>query len=134
MTKTQVLTITGAVFYAYHGATQEQMDQGQRFILDVEVEANLDAACLEDDTSGISHKGIYDVVETVATKERFNLMQPLAKRVIDQIKAKYPVCKRIKVGSRKEMCPFYHAVVGVPGAGGFIREDGGCGVVIERSF
>ena len=123
-----------AVFYAYHGATQAQIDQGQRFVISAEVTLDMSKACYEDDIgNSLDCREIYDIVERITTTRRYNLMQVLALDIINEIKTLHPEVTEITVGANKAMCPYYRDCVNVPGGGGFII-DGRSGVTLTRKF
>ncbi|MDD6042200.1 MAG: dihydroneopterin aldolase [Eubacteriaceae bacterium] len=131
---TDKILVKNAVFYAYHGATQDQINQGQRFIIDAEVEVDLSKACKEDDISGcLDCREVYDILKRVTTERRYNLMQVLALDIIGEIHAAHPEVKSVTIGACKAMCPYYRDVKNVVGGGGFII-DGRSGVTITRTF
>ncbi len=135
MSSQYTILVQGAVFYAYHGATPEQIKQGQRFVIDAEVSADMSAACDEDSINGIvNYPEIFAIIERITTKERFNLMQKLALRIIEQIREEYPAVSRVSVSARKALCSFYRDCSTVPGGGGFFPDDEGCGVTLVRTF
>ncbi len=135
MSMKHTVLVQGAVFYAYHGATPEQIKQGQRFIIDAEVSADMSKACEEDSVEGlVNYPAIYDIVEKITTNERFNLMQKLALRIIEQVKAEFPDVSSVKISARKSLCPYYRDCKTIPGGGGFISDDGGSGVTLLRNF
>lgn len=134
MNKQDKILVKGAVFYAYHGATQDQINQGQRFVIDAEVTLDQSKACQEDDISGcLDCREVYDIMERVTTQRRYNLMQVLALDIINEIKAAHPEVTEVTVGACKAMCPFYRDCKNVVGGGGFII-DGRCGVTLTRKF
>ncbi len=135
MSTQHTILVQGAVFYAYHGATPEQIKQGQRFIIDAEVSSDMSKACQDDSVEGIvNYPEIFKIIEDITTNERFNLMQKLALRIIEKIKSDFPDVSRISLSARKAMCPFYRDCKTVPGGGGFITDNGGCGVTLVRNF
>ena len=134
MCKEDKILVKGAVFYAYHGATQDQINQGQRFVVDAEVTVDQSKACQEDNIEGcLDCRAVYDIMEQVTTQRRYNLMQVLALDIINEIKKAYPEVTAVTVGACKAMCPFYRDVKNVVGGGGFII-DGRCGVTLTRKF
>lgn len=134
MKNTDKILVKGAVFYAYHGATQDQINQGQRFVIDAEVTVDMSKACQEDNIDNcLDCQEVYHIMEQVTTQRRYNLMQVLALDIIHEIRDAHPEVTEVTVGACKAMCPFYRDVKNVVGGGGFII-DGRCGVTLTRKF
>lgn len=128
------LLVKDAVFYAYHGATQDQINQGQRFVINAEVTLDLSKACETDDIAGcLDCREVYDILKMVTTERRYNLMQVLALDIINEIHKDHPEVMEVTVGACKAMCPYYRDVKDVVGGGGFII-DGRSGVTLTRTF
>ena len=128
------ILVKDAVFYAYHGATQPQINQGQRFVIDAEVTLDMSKACYEDEIGdSLDCREVYDIIERVTTHSRYNLMQSLALDIINEIKKLHPEVTAVTVGACKAMCPYYHDCCDIVGGGGFIL-DGRSGVTLTRIF
>ena len=69
--------------YAHHGLKPEERELGQRFSLDVELEADLSAAARQDDISrSIDYSAVYRVVATAFTGSAYQLLEGAAWRII----------------------------------------------------
>ena len=42
------ITLTGLTFYGYHGASKAEKELGQRFVIDLEIESDLEEAANSD--------------------------------------------------------------------------------------
>jgi 7,8-dihydroneopterin aldolase/epimerase/oxygenase len=87
-------------FYGYHGVLPEENVLGQRFIVDVILETDLQKAGKSDrldDT--INYAEVYDICRNVVEKKRFALIEAVAEAIAEQILSSFPtvVCCTIKV-------------------------------------
>ena len=133
MKSSETLLIKDAVFYAYHGATQPQINQGQRFIIDAEVQQDMSHACQCDSMDGqLDCQELYEILQEMTTQHRYNLMQVLALAIIDEIKKRHPQVQRITIGARKASCVMYSDCKNKIGGGGQIEDR--IGVRLTRVF
>ncbi len=134
MPNTETLLVKGATFYAYHGATQAQINQGQRFIMDAEVELDMSEACREDHMapSLLDCAELYDILREMTTERRYNLMQVLALETILEIKKRHPEVRKVTVGACKASCVMWNDCKGKPGGNGIVEDR--IGVTLTRIF
>jgi dihydroneopterin aldolase len=83
------IILTGMVFYGYHGVTDEETRVGQRFIVDVELEADTRMAGRRDDiTQTINYAAVYmsarDVVEGKSRRLIEAVAEGIAGRVLEE--------------------------------------------------
>lgn len=72
--------------FAYHGVLDKEKENGQEFLIDIEVEADLAPSAAGDDLSGtIDYAGLAESVALVATGERYDLIESLAYRLADHV-------------------------------------------------
>jgi len=92
-------------FYAYHGRSRGEAENGQRFEVDVELRGSLRAAGLSDDLNDtFDYDRIFTVVSAAVTGSRFRLIEALAEEIARQILAIYPHAQ-VKVVVRKPHLP-----------------------------
>lgn len=92
MAKGDILIAKGMQFWATHGAFPEENVLGQKFIIDVEASYDMDKVCHSDDLNdGFSYMSVYQITKKVVTEEQWKLLQKLAQRIADEIKAAYPL-------------------------------------------
>ncbi len=73
-------------FYAYHGANPEEQDQGQVFVVDVAVEADLHRAGHTDEIGdSLDYRDLYARVRQVVTGERYRLLEAVAEAVAHRL-------------------------------------------------
>ena len=84
--------LKGMVFYGHHGVTPEEQALGQRIEVDLEVEANLETAALEDDPEQtIDYGELYRITREVVEGDPVRLLETIAQRVADRIQDEYEV-------------------------------------------
>jgi len=101
MAKGDLLLAKGMQFWGTHGYYPEENVFGQKFIIDVEASYDMDKICHSDDLKdGFSYVSVYEITKKVVTEEEFKLLQALAQRIADEIKAAYDL-DSIKVTVKK---------------------------------
>lgn len=92
-----LIEIEGMEFYAYHGHFEVEKIAGNRFLVNLKIEANLIKAgqtdCLEDT---LDYQKAY-----LAVKEEMSvpsdLLEHVCQRIINRIKAEFPETQKVKV-------------------------------------
>ncbi len=115
------ISLAGMVFFAYHGARAEERTLGQRFVVDVDLWADLAAAGASDtlrDT--VNYSRVYKLVESVMHGEPANLLETLGDRIATRILDDSDAVERARVRIAKP---------GVAIAGSILRE---AAVTIDR--
>ncbi len=108
--------LKGMVFYGHHGVTPEEQALGQRIEVDLEVEADLETAALEDDPEQtIDYGDLYRITREVVEGEPVRLIETIAQRVADRIQDEYDVgavwVKVMKPGAPIDGSVLGHAAV-----------------------
>lgn len=92
--------------FAYHGVNEEEKINGQNFVLDIECETDLSAACRSDDLNDtVSYAQIIKSVRAVFTKEKYDLIEKAAQTVAGHILKSYPPIKAVEVTLKKPEAP-----------------------------
>ncbi|MBK8166000.1 MAG: dihydroneopterin aldolase [bacterium] len=109
------LRLVGIDVYAFHGAHPAERELGQRFSVDVELAADLEAAAVRDDLAlGIDYAAVHAKVVETATGCRCLLIEALAARLCRELLLAFPAAA-VQVTVRKTQPPiegFYgHAEV-----------------------
>ena len=80
------IVLKNMAFYGYHGNLESEQAQGQRFFVDVEITTDLTKAgqsdLLED---SINYVEVYEIVESVMTGEKRNLLERLGALIADSL-------------------------------------------------
>ena len=108
--------LKGMVFYGHHGVTPEEQALGQRIEVDLEVEADLETAALEDDpVQTIDYGDLYRITREVVEGDPVRLLETIAQRVADRIQDEYDVgavwVKVMKPGAPIDGSVLGHAAV-----------------------
>jgi dihydroneopterin aldolase len=100
------ITLTGMEFYAYHGVLAEEARIGQKFTVDLSIEADLREAGETDDLSlTLNYADAYQMVQEVMTQERYQLIEAVAERIAARILQGFRRARRVRVKVCKNMPP-----------------------------
>lgn len=95
------IALEGMLFFAHHGVTDEEQKTGNRFSVDIRIEADLTLSCTTDaleDT--VDYGQIYGVVaEEMQIRSR--LLEHVAQRIIRRVSQLFPSIRHIEVGVSK---------------------------------
>lgn len=98
--------IKGLEVFAYHGVNPEENEQGQRFVLDITLSADLSVAEQSDRVEDtVSYSAVRKTVSRVMTEQTCQLIECAAARVADAIMAEYPRVLRAEVVLKKPDAP-----------------------------
>lgn len=75
--------LKGMEFFAYHGVNKEEKTLGQRFKVDVEY--MVEDAEKDDITNTVSYSHVYKIVKEIVERNKFNLLETLARKIGDRI-------------------------------------------------
>ncbi|MBI2871806.1 MAG: dihydroneopterin aldolase [Chloroflexi bacterium] len=100
-------------FFAYHGTRPEERALGQRFTVDVALEADLHRAGVTDDISDtISYSRVYRVVREVVEGEPRNLLEAVAQAAASRLLSDFPLAQAVRVRVAKPGPPIKGAYTG----------------------
>lgn len=101
-------------FYGYHGVFPEETKLGQRFIVDVILEVELQEAGKTDDlTKTINYAEAYETVKAVVEGTPFKLIEAVAERIAGKLLSNFPLVKSSTIKVVKPNPPIaghYHSV------------------------
>lgn len=99
------IMIRGLRVYAYHGVKEDEKRKGQPFVLDIDVKADMKAACESDDiNNAINYSAVTKVVLATMTAEKNDLIERAAERVAQAILATFPA-DEVTVTLKKPRAP-----------------------------
>lgn len=94
------------VFYAYHGVMPEENRLGQKFIIDVELEVDLEMSGRTDEVNEtVSYADVFLTIEKTVTQNQFKLIEKLAYEIANQILSNYIKVEAITVKVLKPEAP-----------------------------
>ena len=106
------IILSGMQFYGFHGVNAEERALGQPFVVDLEAEMDLNAACDSDRlTDTVSYTHLYRVVKTVMEGEPLNLLEAAAGTIATQVLHQHPLINAIRVRVQKTRPPIRGSVI-----------------------
>ena len=103
---TDTVFLEGLRCYGYHGVNPEERALGQRFVVDVAVEADLRAAGQTDDLERtISYSAVAKRVRAIVEGEPRDLIEAVAEAVAADLLARFPPASAVTVTVRKPEAP-----------------------------
>jgi dihydroneopterin aldolase len=125
MAMADTVFLEGLHFYAYHGVNPEERAQGQRFLMDIALEADLRAAGRYDDLAQtINYSAVYKRVRAIVEGPPRQLLEAVAEEIAATLLAEFPT-DRVIVTLRKPEVALRGAFLGA--AGGRIERARGDG-------
>jgi len=101
-----IIRIKKAVFYAYHGALEEEQSMGGKFEADVDIYTSFAEAAKDDNLhETINYVSVYKFINQLVHEKKYSLIETLATVIADSLLAKYPAIKKIAVRVRKNTVP-----------------------------
>ena len=99
------IDLTGVGGWGYHGVHDNERENGQRFVVDVSLGLNLDAAAAADDLGlTVDYGDLAEGVHEVIAAEPLQLIESVAQRVMDLCLG-YPPVLWASVTVHKPMAP-----------------------------
>lgn len=98
--------IQGLEIFAYHGVNKEEKRDGQRFVLDIAMQADLSIPCTTDNlNTTVNYAAVVKTVCATMTAQSDDLIERAAQRVADAILAGYPAVEAVTVTLKKPDAP-----------------------------
>ncbi len=94
------ILLEGMEFYAYHGVNESEKSQGQRFIVDVEMTADLGRASETDDLEDtVNYSRVFRSIKEIVEGPSRDLIEAVAGEIAGRVLRDFPVEQiRVKVG------------------------------------
>jgi dihydroneopterin aldolase len=84
--------LKGMVFYGYHGATPQERELGQSFVVDIELEVDLTKPGVSDDLKDtVDYSHVYRVVKEVVEGPSHNLLESVAEGLAQKLLDSFPL-------------------------------------------
>lgn len=100
------IAVRNLALFAYHGVFEGEAEIGQRFYLDVVVEADLLPASAADAVDKtVDYAALVKVVSDAFTEKRQKLLETLADRVAARVFERFPIVSAVEVTIRKPSAP-----------------------------
>ena len=93
-------------FYAFHGHYREEQIVGNRFLVDLELETDLQVPAETDQLKdAVNYQLAYQIIKNEMKKKKSNLLENIGKRMLDALYAEMKGIERITVRIRKMYPP-----------------------------
>ena len=96
------IVIEAMEFYAFHGHYQEEQIVGNRFLVDLEMEANLAAPASSDNLDeAVNYQKAYQIIKNEMRRTKSNLLENIGKRILDALDAEMEGIEKTTIRIRK---------------------------------
>jgi dihydroneopterin aldolase len=100
-------------FDGRHGATAVERRASRKFEVDVELDVDASAAERTDKLADtIDYSKVAEIIVDIGTGEPHRMLESLARRMVDNVRGRYPAVKRVRLELRKlnpPTCPGHPA-------------------------
>lgn len=102
-----LLRLRNITIFGFYGVSPQEREVGQKIEIDLELHADLSAACASDSLQDtINYETVYTtVMELVGAGKRYRLLESLGEEICGTILRRYPV-SRVVIRLRKLNLPF----------------------------
>ncbi|MBX5492536.1 MAG: dihydroneopterin aldolase [Chloroflexi bacterium] len=105
------ILLTGMAFFGRHGVLPAEQTLGARFVVDVELYTDLQAAGARDDLAAtVDYSAVYRRVRAVIEGPPLHLIEAVAERIAAVLLADFPQVARVVVRVHKPQAPIAGAV------------------------
>ena len=107
------IVVSGIRVFAHHGCTPREKEEGQEFLIDIELEYDASRAAAEDDLAeAVDYDSLASEVYELATGERYDLIETLAARIGEHLMGAVPALRTL-VRVHKPQAPMRRKVESV---------------------
>jgi dihydroneopterin aldolase len=93
-------------FYGYHGVLPEEQEDGQNFIIDLEMYLGLHKAGTSDDIKDtVDYSRVYGIIKEITESNKFRLIEKLADSISGEIMSIYKEIEKVSVTVKKPEAP-----------------------------
>lgn len=102
----ETIRIKGLKIFAYHGVNPEEKENGQNFILDLALTADLARAAQSDDLADtVNYAAVRKAVNAAFTAEKYDLIERAAQVVCDAVLTQFPPVQSVTLELKKPEAP-----------------------------
>jgi len=96
------ILLSGLEFEGRHGASASERKSTRKFVVDVEIDMEANQGQTTDRLSDtVDFREVGEAIVTIGTGEPHRLLESLARRMIDALRAKFPTTRAIRLELRK---------------------------------
>jgi len=101
-----VIRLNNAVFYAYHGALDDEQNLGGKFGIDIELQCDLTKGALSDHLKDtVDYEKVYECVRKIVIDRKYFLLEALARSIAKGILDTFRKVMVVTVRIRKPNAP-----------------------------
>ena len=106
MNELNIIRIKNAVFYAYHGAIEDEQNLGGKFEFDVDMYCDLSSAARSDSLAKtLDYEQVYAFIQQSVLHKKYNLLEALANTISDGLLNEFLTLQKVTVRVRKPHPP-----------------------------
>ena len=103
---TDIIFIKGVVVHARHGVMKHETEVGQRFVIDLELYADLSESSRTDRLADtVSYSSVVETATSAFKNANYKLLERVAGAVIDAILAAFPQVRGVKIAVHQPHAP-----------------------------
>lgn len=102
--------VSNLAIHGYHGVVDAERSLGQKFYVDIECELEPVEALTDDMSATVCYGDLCTLAQDVSCRSTFNLIEVLARNIIDEIFCTYPLVRHVALRVRKPSAPIRHFV------------------------
>lgn len=96
------IIIEAMEFYAFHGHYKEEQIVGNRFLVDLELEADMTLPAKSDQLEdAVNYQVAYKLIKEEMKRKKSNLLENIAKRILDSLEENLKGVKSVTIRIRK---------------------------------
>jgi dihydroneopterin aldolase len=99
------IEIAGLSLFAHHGVTEAEQRTGQRFVIDIVIEADVAGVRTDKLAGTVDYSEIIAVTQAAFLERRFNLIEAAAAHLAGSILAHFAAVTRARVTVKKPSAP-----------------------------
>ena len=89
-------------FYAFHGHYQEEQIVGNRFLVDLEMDADLSGPASSDNLNdAVNYQQAYQIIKNEMRRTKSNLLENIGKRILDALYTEMEGIEKANIRIRK---------------------------------
>lgn len=101
-----IIRITNATFYAYHGTMKDEQNLGGKFEIDLEMRCDLSEAEQSDSLKRtVNYEKVYAFLQKTVLEKKYYLLEALGNTIAKRLLAEFPKVSRVVVKVRKPHPP-----------------------------
>lgn len=110
----QIVKLTGIEAIGYHGVLETERENGQRFIVDCELDVEITQAVLTDSIEhAVDYAAVAELINSEIVGEPVNLIETLANRIALNILQKFLLVRSVEITVHKPGAPIQVAFTNV---------------------